>query len=645
MAEADLQAGAPESAGAETFEFQAEVAKLLHLMVHSVYSDREVFLRELISNAADACDRRRYEALSDPALMGGESSAITITPDSGASTLTIADNGIGMTRDELIANLGTIARSGTQRYMQALQERQAGEGSPSLIGQFGVGFYAAFMVADRVRVTSRHAGRADAHVWESDGSGAFTIEPADRAEPGTTIVLHMKPDAQEFLEPARLRQIVRSYSDHLAVPVRLASAAREGEAATSEPETLNSAQALWTRAKSGIEAKEYESFYQDVAGLYDSPLATLHFRAEGKLEYTALLFTPGQQPYDLFDPARASKVKLYVRRVFITDDCSELLPSYLRFLKGVVDAQDLPLNISREMLQRQPVLGAMKRAITGRVLSDYVKLSENEPETWTKVWELFGPVLKEGLYEDRERQADLLKLARFKSSASEGWTSLSDYVSRMKDGQEKIYYLAGETISSSPQLEGYRARGIEVLLLSDPVDDFWVAGTEFEGKPFESVTRAGSDLGKFAPADGSEGEREALAGSDLDRLLAVLKSSLGNRVKDVRPSERLTDSAVCLVAADGDVDLRLAKLLRSHSPELASASRILEINPAHRLIRALGALAGKEGTAQRLHDAANLLLAQAILLEGDPLPDPAEFARLTSDLLLRNVEAEPAASA
>lgn len=632
MAEADQSADAETT---QTYDFQAEVSKLLHLMVHSVYSDRDVFLRELISNSADACDRRRYEALSNSALLSGTPAEILITPDPGSGTLTIADNGIGMTRDELIANLGTIARSGTQRYMRALGERAGGDPAPSLIGQFGVGFYAAFMVADQVDVVSRHAGDERAFTWSSDGTGAFTVKSGHRDEAGTTISLKLKPDALAFLEVARLKQIVRSYSDHVAVPIKIAVERHEDEQ-TAGPETVNSARALWTRARSEIETKDYQSFYQDVSGLYGDPLTTLHFRAEGKLEYTALLFTPGDQPYDLFDLARASKVKLYVRRVFITDDCAGLLPSYLRFLRGVVDAEDLPLNLSREMLQRQPVLDAMKRAITGRVLSDYVRLAENEPGSYEKLWGLFGAVIKEGLYEDRQRQNELLRLARFKSSVSEGWTSLADYVGRMKDGQDKIYYLSGETISSSPQLEGYRARGIEVLLLSDPVDDFWVASVQFEGRSFESVTRAGADLSRF---EVEHDQGAGLAPATLDRLLAVLRTSLGNRVRDVRASERLTDSAVCLVAAPGDMDLRLAKLMRTHSPELASASRILEINPRHPLIARLGELAGENDTPDPINDAANLLLAQALLLEGDPLPDPAEFAKIMSDMMVRSLQA------
>lgn len=607
------------------FDFQAEVSKLLHMMVHSVYSDREVFLRELISNAADACDRRRYEALTDAALLGDDPLEIRITADPQAKTLTVADSGIGMSREELIENLGTIARSGTQRFME--QIAQAGNGAaPSLIGQFGVGFYAAFIVADRVEVVSRRAGSGEAWVWASGGQGAFTIEPATRDAVGTTITLHLKENASEFLDKFRLQHIIRTYSDHIAIPIKLGVAAEV-------PETVNSAQALWTRPKSEIEAKDYESFYQDVAGLYDKPLRTLHLRAEGTLEYTALLFTPGQVPADLYDPARKSRVKLYVRRVFITDDCNALLPAYLRFLRGVVDAQDLPLNVSREMLQREPVLAAMKKAITGRVLSDFAKLAKDDPETYAKFWNAFGAVLKEGLYEDYDRRQELLKLARFKSSAVDGLVSLDDYLSRMKEGQEAIYYLAGDAAAgTSPQLEGFKARGVEVLLLPDAIDDFWLGTVPgYEGKRFESVTRAGADLDKLGTA---EVEGEPVEPGAMDRLIALLKTALGERVKDIRRSDRLTDSPVCLVAGEGDLDLRFARLLRAHEggPE---SPRILELNPRHPLIRALAERAGKVGALDALGEVAELLLDQARLLEGERPTDAAAFARRLSTVMVR----------
>lgn len=623
MADHESAIGKGVGAG-ESFGFQAEVAKLLHMMVHSVYSEREIFLRELISNAADACDRRRYEALTEPSLLGDATLAIQITVDPQTRTLTLTDTGIGMSRQELIDNLGTIARSGTGRFVEAAKSAESQHSAPDLIGQFGVGFYSAFMVADKVTVDSRRAGAVDAWRWTSDGLGAFSVEPSERSETGTTITLHMKEDAAEFLEKPRLSHIIRTYSDHIAVPVQLGVNAEV-------PETINKAQALWTRPKSEIDAKDYAEFYRHVGGMFDEPLRTLHFKAEGKLDYTCLLFTPSHAPYDLYDPARKSRVKLYVKRVFITDDCETLLPAYLRFLRGVVDAQDVALNISREMLQINPVLSAMRKAITGKVLSDYAKLAEAEPEAYAKLWGEFGKVLKEGLYEDAERREELLKLARFKSSTQEGWTSLADYVSRMKDGQNVIYYLtAEEGAALSPQLEGFKARGVEVLLLTDPIDDFWLGVVEaFEGKSFQSITMAGDlkDLGEAKEAG------EAAPEDQLATLIAAMKSALGENVKDVASSDRLVDSAVCLVAPEGDMDLRLSRMLKAHDKLKAMSPRVLEINPRHSLIKTLAAQAGKEGAADRIALASHLLLDQARILEGEQLPDPAGFANRLSQVL------------
>ncbi|MCH8683791.1 molecular chaperone HtpG [Pedomonas mirosovicensis] len=612
----------------ESFGFQAEVARLLHMMVHSVYSEREIFLRELISNAADACDRRRYEALTRPELLGDTPLEIVITIDKAAKTLTLSDTGIGMSREDLIENLGTIARSGTARFMEAVKGAETKSSAPDLIGQFGVGFYSAFMVADKVRVVSRRAGSDEAFAWESDGLGSFTVEPATRDATGTTITLHMKEDAAEFLEKYRLSSIIRTYSDHIAIPIKLT----EGSEAA---DTVNTAKALWTRPKSEIEEKDYAEFYRHTSGLFDEPLRTLHFRAEGKLEYTCLLFTPSQAPFDLYDPERKSKVKLYVKRVFITDDCEELLPAYLRFMRGVVDAQDLALNISREMLQHNPVLAAMKKAITGKVLGDLAKMAENEPETYAKFWGQFGKVLKEGLYEDFDRRDDILKLTRFKSTGVEGWTSLGEYISRMKEGQKAIYYLTTEEgAASSPQLEGFKARGIEVLLLTDPIDDFWLGVvTEFDGKPLQSITKASSaDLSALGEA---KDLGEAAPETDVSRLIAVMKGVLGDSVKDIRASERLTDSPVCLVADEGDMDLRLSRMLKAHDRLNAIAPRVLEINPRHALVKQLAERSGQEGQYDTIALASQLLLDQARILEGEPLPDLPGFSKRMSDVLLR----------
>jgi molecular chaperone HtpG len=616
-------ADADPTALTQTFGFQAEVAKLLHMMVHSVYSEREVFLRELVSNAADAIDRRRYEGQTNPALLHDGEPGITIEANAAARTLVIHDTGIGMTRQDLIDNLGTIARSGTQRFVQAAKDGQGGS-APELIGQFGVGFYAAFMVADTVQVVSRHAGESEAWAWASDGLGAFTLTPADRDAAGTTITLHLKEDAAEYLEKPRLTHILKTYSDHIPVAVALSV-----DGAMAEPVT--SGQALWTRPKSEITADDYASFYRTVGTAWDKPLRTLHFRAEGKLEYTALLFTPETPPFDLYDPARPSHARLYVKRVFITDECATLLPPYLRFLRGVVDAQDLALNISREMLQSNPVLAAMRKAITGRVLSDYAKMAEAEPEAFTTLWERYGRVLKEGLYEDGERHTELLKLARFRSTAVEGWTSLADYVSRMQDGQEAIFVLAADTPNpSSPQLEGFKAKGLEVLLLTDPVDDFWLGMVEdFEGKPFKSITKADAAEG-LDKAETSDEQQAALA-----RLIAVMKGALGDAVKDIRPSARLTSSPACLVADETDMDLRLARMLKAHDRlgGGAAAPRVLELNPTHPLVAVMAERSGQPGSLDALTLASHLLLDQARILEGEALPDPAGFAgRLNSVL-------------
>lgn len=621
----------------ERHDFQAEVARLLHMMVHSVYSEREVFLRELISNAADALDRRRYEALSDASLLGEAPLGVAIRVDPDERTLTISDTGIGMTRQEMIDHLGTIARSGTRAFAASLKEQATEKAAPDLIGQFGVGFYSAFMVADRVEVTSRRAGDAtdaggeggsSAWCWQSDGLGAFTIAPADMDAAGTRIVLHLKEDAGEYLEKRRLETIIHTYADHISFPVTLA--VNDGEA-----QTVNAATAIWTRPKSDIGEDEYKSFYRHVGGLFDAPARTLHFKAEGMQEYSALLFTPEQAPHDLYDPARKSRVRLYVRKVFITEDCEALLPAYLRFLRGVVDAQDLPLNISREMLQNIPALAAMKKALTGRVLADYARMADKEPEAFTRIWNAFGPVLKEGIYEDFERRDELLKLARFKSTMSDAPISLSEYVAGMKDGQNAIYYLAADGEKArSPQLEGFRARGINVLLMTDPVDDFWLGIVlAFEDKPFQSITKAdASALGDAPEADSPE---DAVPAEKLDVLIAVLKTALGDRVKSVARSARLTDSPVCLVAAEGDMDLRLQRMLRAQDRLHQLSPRVLEINPKHPLIRSLAMQAGTENAAAKLTDAALLLLDQARILEGEALPDPAEFADRLNRVLMQ----------
>ncbi|MFN3233233.1 MAG: molecular chaperone HtpG [Alphaproteobacteria bacterium] len=619
----------------ETHEFQAEVSRLLHMMVRSVYSDTEIFLRELISNASDACDRLRYAALTDDSLMDGEGDfRITVALDAANRTIRISDNGIGMDRDDLIAHLGTIARSGTAAFMEQLTGDA--QKDVSLIGQFGVGFYSAFMVADHVDVVSRKAGTEEAFKWSSDGQGGYTIEAATREGRGTDITLHVRDSETEnaFLDVNRLRHIVTTYSDHIAFPIHLVEVKED---AVDEEEAVNKGSALWARNKSDVTDEQYAEFYRHVGHAFDAPALTLHYRAEGMIEYSAVLFVPETPPMDLFDPARKPRVKLYVKRVFITDDTGELIPGYLRFLRGVIDSEDLPLNISREMLQNNPVVARIRKAVTGKVLSALEEKAENEPETFDKIWDAFGPVIKEGLYEDAERREALLSLTRFRSTAQEGWTSLADYVSRMKDGQEAIYYVTAanaDAARNSPHLEGFKSRGVEVLLLGDPVDDFWLSMVEgFEDKPFKSVTQGGADLAALGQ-DEAAPEGEA---AETDALVAALKESLGDQVADVRPTDRLTDSPVCLVAEDGDIDLNLERILRQNQQLDAARPRVLEINPRHALIAAMANRAKTSGALDALKEPAQLLLDQAKLLEGELPPDPAAFAKRLASVMTQAI--------
>jgi molecular chaperone HtpG len=611
----------------ETMSFQAEVSRLLDIVAHSLYSEKEIFLRELISNASDACDRLRYQALLEPALAEGEPNfRVLLIPDKKARTLTVADNGIGMNRQELIDNLGTIARSGTAAFLQQLSGDSRKD--MSLIGQFGVGFYSAFMVAEKVEVLCRKAGESEGWCWTSEGKGAFSIEPREGLARGANVILTLKAEEGEFLEPARLCQIVKSYSDHIGLPIILVDGGKA--------ETINTASALWTRPKAEIAADQYKEFYHHVAHSFDDPWLTLHAKVEGILEYTYLLFVPGAKPFDLFDPERKTRVKLYVRRVFITDEGTELVPSYLRFLRGIVDSEDLPLNISREMLQKNAMTAKIRQQLTRRVLGELSKKASEEPGEYAKFWETFGAVLKEGLYEDPEQSETILSLARFRSTTREGLVSLDDYVASMKAGQEAIYTISGETLDAvkrSPQLEGFRARGVEVLFLTDPIDEFWVPATRhYKDKPFRSATRGGADLDKIAPAaDSGVGASEPP--QKFQSLVAIFKLALGDAVKDVRGSQRLTDSPVCLVADEGDLDIHFERLLREHRQFGKESKRILEINPRHPLIERLAASVGESGASDRLGEFAWLFLDQARIVEGEPLPDPPAFVRRLAHLL------------
>jgi molecular chaperone HtpG len=623
----------------KTHEFQAEVTKLLDIVAHSLYSEKEIFLRELVSNSSDACDKLRYAAITKPELIKDDPEfKVTLSVDKKAKTLTIVDNGIGMTEQEMIDNLGTIARSGTSLFSEEL----TGDSTKdiNLIGQFGVGFYSSFMVADKVTVVSRKAGEDVATVWSSSGGGSFDISEGSRDGRGTTITLHMRKEAKEFLEPARLRNIVKTYADHIALPVIL-KAEKDGE----EDEVLNTASALWSRSKSDITAEQYTEFYHHVGQSYDSPWLTLHSKVEGRIEYTMLVFIPEQPPFDLFNPERKSQLKLYVKRVFITDDCEELIPAYLRFLRGVVDSEDLPLNVSREMLQNNPVLKKIRSGLVKKVIGEIEKKARKDSDSFEVFWDNFGAVLKEGIYEDTENGERILKLALFRSTKAEKRTNLVDYISRMKEGQESIYYITGDdfdSLKSSPQLEGFAAKGIEVLLLDDAVDSFWLSRIpEFEGKSFKSVTRGTAELDNVANEEDSSKESGSKAESaDMDKLIALFKKALDGKVKDVKKSSRLTDSPVCLVADDGDMDIHLEKILKAHKQfGGADSMRILELNPTHALIKKLATMANEKGSSEALEDAALLLLDQAHIVEGDPVSDPVAFSKRMADFMTSGISA------
>ena len=629
----------------EKLGFQAEVARLLHIMTHSVYSEKEVFLRELVSNASDACDRLRYLALTKPELISeGEEFAVTITSDAKAGTLTISDNGVGMNRADLIENLGTIARSGTAAFVEQMaksgeaKEKRDDKDAVSLIGQFGVGFYSAFMVADKVDVVSRKAGEEGAWHWSSDGLGTFTVAPAEKREHGTSVLLHLRKDAKSFLAASELRRIIKTYSDHISLPIRLIEV-KDGKA--GEPETVNEASALWSRPKSEITPEQYKECYHHLAHAFDEPWLTLHYKAEGKIEYDVLLFIPETRPFDLFDPARANHIKLYVRRVFITDDCKELVPPYLRFVRGVIDSADLALNISREMLQNNPLLAAIRNGVTKKILAELDKKAKKEPEEYAKFWKTFGAVLKEGLYEDFERRDDLLALARFRSTGADGLVSLKDYVGRMAKGQKEIFYISGddlEALKRSPHLEGFRARGIEVLLLTDPVDEFWLpAVNAYDDKPFRSITRGTPDFSGIETKTEEEKPAEAPNDASVATLVAAFKQTLGDAVKDVRSTDRLTESAVCLVADEGDLDVHLQRLLKEHDRLDTVPPKILEINPRHALIRSLAEQVKQSGGVDKIADHIHLLFDQARIMEGEQPADPVGFAKRMASMMSKGL--------
>ncbi len=621
----------------EKLNFQAEVARVLDIVVHSLYSHKEIFLRELVSNASDACDKLRWMALTQPDLTADDPGfRITLIPNKDAKTLTVADNGVGMTRDELIENLGTIARSGTGEFLRNLTGDSRKD--LTLIGQFGVGFYSAFMVAKQVEVVTRKAGDAHGWRWVSDGSGTFTVGEVPDAGRGTRIVLHLKDGEEEFLEPFRLRHIVKTYSDHIAIPVQL----KDGDA---EAETLNEASALWTRSKDDITAEQYKEFYHHVAHAFDEPWLTLHTKAEGAIEYTGLLFIPSQKPFDLFQPDRKQHVRLYVNRVFITDDCEGLVPAWLRFVRGVVDSPDLPLNVSREMLQHNPLLKKIQNGLVNKLLGELKKKAADAPDDYATFWDTFGAVVKEGMYEDWERRDKITELVRFRTTHGEGLVSFSDYVERMKDGQKHIYYITGDdraALMQSPLLEGYRAKGVEVLLLTDPIDEFWVANAPgYKEFSLKSVAAGGADLaaisgGAEEQKQAEERKKDEAPADQLDGLVTLLRATLGAKVKDVRPSDRLTESPVCLVAEEGDMPMHLERLLRAHKQKDDETPRILEINPTHGLIKHMAARA-VDGGSPDLEDLAFLLLDQARIVEGEAPTDPIAFGKRLARVMAKGL--------
>ncbi|MBI4938319.1 MAG: molecular chaperone HtpG [Nitrosomonadales bacterium] len=620
----------------ETLGFQAEVKQLLNLMIHSLYSNREIFLRELVSNASDACDKLRFEALHNASLFEDDSELnIRIGYDKEARTLTISDNGIGMSRDEVVANLGTIAKSGTREFFSRLSGDQ--QKDANLIGQFGVGFYSSFIVADRVTVLTRRAGeKADQGVrWESDGGGEFSVEMVEKAARGTEITLHLREEQEDLLEGHRLRGIIRKYSNHIVQPILMKKDEwKDGKSVTlDEDETVNQASALWARPKNEITEEQYQEFYKHVGHDFDDPLAWTHARVEGRQEYTQLLYIPSRAPFDLWDRNMRHGIKLYVRRVFIMDDAEQLMPQYLRFVRGVVDSSDLPLNVSREILQESKDIEAIRSGCTKKVLGLLEDLAANDKEKYGKFWGEFGRALKEGIGEDfanKDKIAGLLRMASTLADTAEETVSLSDYISRMKEGQDKIYYITADSFNAaknSPHLEVFRKKGIEVLLLSERVDE-WVVShlEEFDGKQLVSVAKGGLDLGKLE--DETEKKEQESAANEMKDLTDKISVSLADRVKEVRVTHRLTDSPACLVADEHDMSANLARMLKSAGQKTPVSRPILEINPRHPVVLRL------KSEEKRFDDWASVLFDQALLAEGGQLDDPASFVRRVNQLML-----------
>ena len=623
----------------EKLEFQTEVSQLLKLMINSVYSEKEVFVRELVSNASDACDKLRYLANTKEKLIKNDPNfKIQIAIDKKSNLISISDNGVGMNKKDLVSNLGTIARSGTAHFLKELSESKTKD--LSLIGQFGVGFYSAFMVASQTKVITRKAGENKIWVWTSDGESSFTIEETEdssllASNRGTTIELTLTKDSKEYLDKDRIQNIIRRYSDHISIPIYI-SDGTEKEDETLE--SVNSASAIWTRPKNKISAEQYKEFYNHTGQMFDDPWMTSHYKAEGKIEYTVLNFIPSTKPFDLYDPARENRLKLYVKRVFITDNCPELIPPYLRFLRGIIDSEDLPLNISREMLQNNPVVTKIRSSLVKRTISDLKKKLAKDRESYEKFWENFGPVLKEGIYEDFERKDAILEISLFKNSKSSKLITLNEYIESMGKKQKDIYFMTGdnyENIINNPSLEGYKSRDINVLILDDPVDSFWTSSTpSYLEKNFKSVTRGADDLEKI---DGEKKDNKE--NKSTEPLINLLKEKLKEKVKDVRISSRLTDSAVCLVSDEGAMDPQLEKILQQHNQLNQGLSlKVMEINPNHKLIKKLSKMSKDKNKIGEVENISILLYEQSKILDGEKPSDPIEFSKKLINTIYSAIE-------
>ncbi len=612
----------------EKLEFQTEVSQLLKLMINSVYSEKEVFVRELVSNASDACDKLRYLSNTKEKLIKDDPNfKIQITIDKKNNLITISDNGIGMNKKDLVSNLGTIARSGTAHFLKELSESKTKD--LSLIGQFGVGFYSAFMVASQTKVTTRKAGENKLWIWTSDGESSFTIEESEdlnllESNRGTSIKLTLTKESKEYLDKDRIENIIKRYSDHISIPIYLSDGSEKKD---EKIDSVNSASAIWTRPKNKITVEQYKEFYNHAGQMFDDPWMTSHYKAEGKIEYTVLNFIPSTKPFDLYDPARENRLKLYVKRVFITDNCPELIPPYLRFLRGIIDSEDLPLNISREMLQNNPVVTKIRSSLVKRTISDLKKKIDKDRESYEKFWENFGPVLKEGIYEDFERKDSILEISLFKNSKSKKLITLNEYIESMGKKQKDIYFMTGdsyENIINNPSLEGYKSRDINVLILDDPVDSFWTSSTpSYQEKSFKSVTRGMDDLNKI---DGEK--KDDKNEKSVEPLINLLKEKLKEKVKDVRVSSRLTDSPVCLVSDEGAMDPQLEKILQQHNQLNQGLSlKVLEINPQHKLIKKLAKMSKDKASISEVENISILLYEQSKILDGEKPSDPVEFSK------------------